>query len=293
MQSIEENKPIIDNLGNQRWYKDGKLHRDNDQPAVIRVDGTKYWCQNGEIYREDDEKPAMIKKNKEHCWVEKHVYGLITVYHQEKWKEVWTGLPSKTLINVVYIPDWYKTFKGIKFEEWIKISLSNKLYNLENNISKKYRNVSPITKNSILLTEKEEDVYLNGQLDKAVGKTIIRRTVDENWFNEKLNENIRHIVSEKLNMDGPIIQNHCINEEWFKNDKLHKIDGPAKKLEKGTEKWFFEGKLHRVDGPAVTTFTGTKKWYLNGKKHRLEGPALTYLDGRKFWYLSNKLVKKC
>jgi len=32
---MEENNPIIDNDGTQRWHLNGLLHRDNDQPAVI------------------------------------------------------------------------------------------------------------------------------------------------------------------------------------------------------------------------------------------------------------------
>ena len=43
----------------QEWYKDGKLHRDNDQPAIIYADGTKFWYKEGKYHREDDQ-PAII-----------------------------------------------------------------------------------------------------------------------------------------------------------------------------------------------------------------------------------------
>ena len=39
-----------DEFGSQYWYKNGKLHRDNDLPAVIYLDGTQCWYKNGEIY---------------------------------------------------------------------------------------------------------------------------------------------------------------------------------------------------------------------------------------------------
>jgi len=35
--------------GDQLWYKNGKMHRDNG-PAVIRVNGDKYWYKNGVSY---------------------------------------------------------------------------------------------------------------------------------------------------------------------------------------------------------------------------------------------------
>lgn len=40
------------------WYKNGKIHRDGDQPA-IQTDDMNIWCKNGEIHRDGD-KPAMI-----------------------------------------------------------------------------------------------------------------------------------------------------------------------------------------------------------------------------------------
>lgn len=44
---------------NQRWYKEGKLHRDGDLPAAIWPNGRQQWYKNGEIHREGD-KPAVI-----------------------------------------------------------------------------------------------------------------------------------------------------------------------------------------------------------------------------------------
>jgi len=31
----------------KKWYQNGKLHRDNDLPAVTYPNGTKKWYQNG------------------------------------------------------------------------------------------------------------------------------------------------------------------------------------------------------------------------------------------------------
>lgn len=31
--------------GDQRWYQNNKIHRDNDQPAIIKRNGDKLWYQ--------------------------------------------------------------------------------------------------------------------------------------------------------------------------------------------------------------------------------------------------------
>jgi hypothetical protein len=38
---------VIRTDGSQEWYRDGKLHRDDDGPAVINTDGTMEWWVNG------------------------------------------------------------------------------------------------------------------------------------------------------------------------------------------------------------------------------------------------------
>ena len=49
----------------QRWYKDGKLHRE-DGPAYINSDGTQYWCKVDKIHREDG--PAIIYPSGRQEW---------------------------------------------------------------------------------------------------------------------------------------------------------------------------------------------------------------------------------
>ena len=78
-------------------------------------------------------------------------------------------------------------------------------------------------------------------------------------------------------------------QEWFKNGKLHREDGPAVVYSDGTEKWFKEGKLHREDGPAVVYPGGTKLWYKYDKIHREDGPAIIYSDGNTSFYLNGNM----
>ena len=53
--------------------------------------------------------------------------------------------------------------------------------------------------------------------------------------------------------------------EWFKNNKFHRLDGPAIEYVNGTKYWYKEGKFHRLDGPAIEYASGSKSWFKEGK----------------------------
>jgi hypothetical protein len=53
------------------WYVHGKLHREGDQPAVIRYNGTREWYVDGKRHREGDQ-PAIICANGDREW---YVHG--------------------------------------------------------------------------------------------------------------------------------------------------------------------------------------------------------------------------
>lgn len=57
---------VVDKSGNQYWFKNGKLHRDGDKPAVINIKGYRDWYQNGKLHRLDG--PAMESPNGEGWW---------------------------------------------------------------------------------------------------------------------------------------------------------------------------------------------------------------------------------
>jgi len=52
---------------------------------------------------------------------------------------------------------------------------------------------------------------------------------------------------------------------WYKNDLLHKEDGPAIEYVNGNKYWYLHGELHRADGPAIEYSNGKNSWYLNDK----------------------------
>lgn len=59
---------LIDESGNKYWYKNGNLHRDDDLPALISLNGTyESWYKNGNLHRDND-LPAIIFSNGGKKW---------------------------------------------------------------------------------------------------------------------------------------------------------------------------------------------------------------------------------
>ena len=77
-------------------------------------------------------------------------------------------------------------------------------------------------------------------------------------------------------------------KRYYKNNIVHREDGPAIEFRDGTRCWCQNGRYHRENGPAIEHPNGTKCWYKNGKIHREDGPAREYNDGEKHWWLNDQ-----
>jgi hypothetical protein len=56
-------------------------------------------------------------------------------------------------------------------------------------------------------------------------------------------------------------------------------------------KWYWKDNLlHREDGPAVEYPDGYKAYIQNGLYHREDGPAIIQENGIKNWYLIGKII---
>jgi hypothetical protein len=86
------------------------------------------------------------------------------------------------------------------------------------------------------------------------------------------------------------IEKDCWGIYYYLNDKLHRIDGPAKEYVDGEKHWYQYGELHRIDGPAIEYADGTKYWFQNGLRHRLDGPALEWSHGHKEWWVEGGFI---
>jgi len=65
--SYGDHPAVINTEGDQKWFKDGKLHRDGDHPAVINTEGDQKWFKDGKLHRDGDF-PAAIRGNGTHIW---------------------------------------------------------------------------------------------------------------------------------------------------------------------------------------------------------------------------------
>lgn len=57
-----DDRCLLYNDGTQMWFQHGRLHRENDLPAIIYCDGTKEWWFNGLRHRDHD-RAAIICSN--------------------------------------------------------------------------------------------------------------------------------------------------------------------------------------------------------------------------------------
>jgi len=69
----ENDEPAIIQDCSKFWYKNGKRHREEDLPAVIHADGSKYWYKNGQFHRDGDE-PAIIYVDGSKYWYKNGQY---------------------------------------------------------------------------------------------------------------------------------------------------------------------------------------------------------------------------
>ncbi len=109
------------------------------------------------------------------------------------------------------------------------------------------------------------------------------------------------LVNEKgeLHADNqPAVVNSANEEQWWKNGKLHREDGPAI-TNSGGRAWYLDGLLHRTDGPAIESgiwqnnelIVCRSEYWFWGKLHREEGPAVIEIDGSHEYWLRGECIK--
>ena len=121
----------------------------------------------------------------------------------------------------------------------------------------------------------------------SFGDSVRTAGINPSWF-------VRCIEwsrNEKLHrIEGPAIEHADGSKEWYLNGERHCEDGPAIEHADGSKQWYRNGQRHREDGPAIEWTNGHKAWYRNGERHREDGPAIEYADGDKSWYLNGLSV---
>ncbi len=78
------------------------------------------------------------------------------------------------------------------------------------------------------------------------------------------------------------------DKRYYKNGRLHRINGPAVEMIDGDREWYKNGGYHREgDYPAMEYTDGYKAWYKNNKLYRKNGPAIIFANGKLGWYRKN------
>lgn len=80
------------------------------------------------------------------------------------------------------------------------------------------------------------------------------------------------------------VNNYTGSIRYYKDDKLHRADGPAVELARGYKGWMVNGEFHREDGPARTWITRYNKryhYYLNNVRYSNKDKYDAELQRRK------------
>lgn len=93
-----------------------------------------------------------------------------------------------------------------------------------------------------------------------------------------------HLPDNQINVDDDGVI------RYFKNGRLHRMNGPAVEAPDGSESWCVCGQLHRLNGPAVIDIDGSELWYQNNLLHRTDGPAVIHFDGSTEWWIEGDRV---
>jgi hypothetical protein len=98
-------------------------------------------------------------------------------------------------------------------------------------------------------------------------------------------------IIKTIDHGNEVLERHFHNGTiaWYKNNRLHREDGPAViDPSKGEKIWYQNGLMHREDGPAYENNLGMKVWLIHAKRHRIDGPAVIKPDGTEKWVIDDR-----
>ncbi len=114
---------VIRANGTQEWRQHGVRHRDNDLPATIYVDGSREWRRYGKIHRDND-LPAVIYADGRQCWYyhgelhrDNDLPAIICTNGTRKWYQHGKRHRDNNLPAVIYTSgtqEWYQYGKFIR-----------------------------------------------------------------------------------------------------------------------------------------------------------------------------------
>ena len=204
--------PAIEgNDGYYEWYKNGKLHRENG-PAIDYGNGELYYYKNGKYHSYNDQ--PCIDDDGNHKWYKN---GKL---HRENGPAIIKKNGTKV---------WY--FYGNKHS-----------YNDQPAVIKKDGTLK---------------WYKNGKLHRENGPAIIISKENKNELSNCIFVNKKFL--------------YHVYKVWVKNNLIHNDNGHAIEYKNGDKQWYLNNKLHRIDGPANLKYENKydfdfEIYYINGKE---------------------------
>ena len=217
-----------------KWYKCGKLHRDNDLPAIERRIG-HWWFQHGQLCRYND-KPEVI--------LFPRYGGPEERYYKKK--------PDNYLYSNLQCLKHYKLHRD--GDKPAKVNEDNKEW-CQN--GKLHRDGD---KPAVETTYGPQKWYQNGKLHRdndqpAYVCTRNNTVVLMQWY--------KH---DTLHRDGdkPASVNCDGEKKWYINGKLHRDNDLPAIVSRYEKMWCKNGKVHRDHNkPAVVFANGCEEWWTN------------------------------
>ena len=226
----------------EKWYKHGFLHRENDLPAVVNSNGIEEWWYEGKKHREND-KPAVVDTDKnirvEEWWYEgkRHrendLPAVIKTYKSKIYKEEWWYENKRHREN--YEPAVVERDEGIKkfFYKGKKQEGAGMYFGIFKKLKKEYPNIP---------YKLDIDAYY--RYNKILGI----ETLDENGEYYHSYED----APSKITYIGKYEKEELVFE-WHKYGRRHREnDMPAVISDKGNKEWWQNGELFREgDKPVI------------------------------------------
>ena len=215
-----DDQPAVESCSDKQWFRNGILHRDDDKPAIESYKSIKIMLEDGKYHWRNDD-PYDVKHRKVEVWFKDgtlHRANGPAIVYQDGHKE------------------WYNNGQLHRIGgPAIEYSYGCKVW------------------------------YKNGVLHREDGPAIDNPFgYGGEWY----------INGKHHREDGPAVD-YRGRKEWYINGQLHRNDGPAVIITKESQydgdarnEWYKNGKLHRLDGPAIEYADGDKHWYINGEYQR-------------------------
>ena len=115
--------------------------------------------------------------------------------------------------------------------------------------------------------------YFNGQpylkdLHNLVGDDFGSYDINSEIFSKIwsfIKNDIAVILEAELSEGEPTVVTYSDGTKmYYKNNLLHRVDGPAIERADGNWEYYYEGKKHRIDGPAIYSEYDDEGFYIEG-----------------------------